>query len=403
MLLDPSESINNMGTLRVDVLDAANLPSADRNGYSDPFCKFELQDETIFKTQVQKKTLNPAWNEFFETEIPSRTSAKLKCKVYDWDFAGEDDHLGDTYVDLSMLEPFRPQEVNLPLDGKSGTVRLRLLFRPSYITRTRQGSSTFSGTFAMPHKIVSGVAGVPIKGVGMAASGIGMGVGKGASFIRNGFKSKRNGMEKNESLGTISVDDWSGTGNTGTTESHISGGRNVSDSLTPSHTRNQSVAAASIYSTAGGAAPTGTATFTVVSADGYPPSSNLMVVIKQLPKEKTIHKTKHIKSPQGGARFDESFTAPCSADTQFQLQVRSHATFGADDMLGQTLFFVDESGAQQEKAIKAGSGQVIIKSNFVGKEGPGEAGAAGSPVRGSRRSFLNKRESGRVSREGTPN
>jgi Ca2+-dependent lipid-binding protein len=38
MRLDPSESFNNQGTLRVDVLDAADLPAADRNGYSDPYC-----------------------------------------------------------------------------------------------------------------------------------------------------------------------------------------------------------------------------------------------------------------------------------------------------------------------------------------------------------------------------
>lgn len=65
MTLDPSESINNMGKLRVDVLDASDLPSADRNGFSDPYCKFELNGKDVFKTKVQKKTLHPAWNEFF--------------------------------------------------------------------------------------------------------------------------------------------------------------------------------------------------------------------------------------------------------------------------------------------------------------------------------------------------
>ena len=60
MALDPSESINNMGKLRVDVLDASDFPSADRNGYSDPYCKFELNGKDVFKTKVQKKTLQPA-------------------------------------------------------------------------------------------------------------------------------------------------------------------------------------------------------------------------------------------------------------------------------------------------------------------------------------------------------
>jgi len=412
MQLDPSESINNMGSLRVDVIDGANLPSADRNGYSDPYCKFELNGETVFKTQVQKKTLHPVWKETFETEIPSRTAAKFRCKVYDWDFAGDADHLGVADIDLNLLEPFKLQEMNLVLDGKSGTIRIRLLFKPAYITRSRQGTSTFSGTFAVPGKIVTGVAGAPIKGVGLAASGIGAGVGKGASFIKHGFKSKKTVTDKGDSVGTIAADEVT-IANGGTVETQASAGTvNTSppstsqygDLLTPSHTRNKSVTAASIYSTAGGPAPTGNATFTIVSAEGYPPSSNVMVVIKQLPREKTIFKTKHIKSPSGSVTFDESFTAPCSADTQFQVQVKNHATFGSDDVLGQTLFFVDESGTQQEKIIKAGNGHVVIKSNFVGKEGSGEppSPASGRAQGGMRRSFLSKKESGRMSRDGTP-
>ncbi|KFY52897.1 hypothetical protein V496_08078 [Pseudogymnoascus sp. VKM F-4515 (FW-2607)] len=401
MLLDPSESMNNMGTLRVDILDGADLPSADRNGYSDPFCKFELNGENVFKTQVQKKTLTPVWNEFFETEIPSRTAADFKCKVYDWDFAGDDDHLGNAKIDLSTIEPFRPQELRIPLDGKSGSVRVRLVFRPSYITRSRHGTSTFSNNFAVPGKIVTGVAGVPIKGVGMAASGIGAGVGRGASFLKHGFKSSK--KDKHTSVASVIVEDTSANGaSPAGVETIVTGGAinaaPSSDSLAPSHTRNKSVTAGSIYSTAGGAAPTGSATITIVSADGYPPSSNIMVVIRQLPKEKQIYKTKHIKAPGGSVKFDETFSAACSADTQFQLQVKDHATFGSDEVLGQTLFFVDESGTQQEKIVTAGSGHVIVKSNFVQRE---EVGSE-SPARGLRKSLLGKKENGRASREGTP-
>ncbi|KFY82639.1 hypothetical protein V500_10413 [Pseudogymnoascus sp. VKM F-4518 (FW-2643)] len=401
MVLHPSESLNNMGTLRVDVLDGVDMPSADRNGYSDPFCKFELNGENVFKTHVQKKTLSPVWNEYFETEIPSRTAADFKCKVYDWDFAGDDDHLGDAKIDLSTIEPFRPQELKLPLDGKSGTIRVRLVFRPAYITRTRHGTSTFSNNFAVPGKIVTGVAGVPIKGVGMAASGIGAGVGRGASFLKHGFKSKK---DKNNSVASVIVEDTSANGATPAgIETVVTGGAiNVApsgDSLAPSHTRNKSVTAGSIYSTAGGAAPTGSATITIVSADGYPPSSNIMVAIRQLPKEKQIYKTKHIKAPSGSVKFDETFSAACSADTQFQLQVKDHATFGSDEVLGQTVFFVDESGTQQEKIITAGTGHVVVKSNFVQNETAGSE----SPARGGlRKSFLGKKENGRASREGTP-
>lgn len=89
MKLDPSESISNMGNLRVDILDAANLPSADRNGKSDPYCVFELDGKEVHRTKVQKKTLHPAWNEVFETKVASRTGAKLEVEIYDWDLSSK--------------------------------------------------------------------------------------------------------------------------------------------------------------------------------------------------------------------------------------------------------------------------------------------------------------------------
>ena len=174
MQLDPSESINNSGTLRVDVLDAADLPSADRNGFSDPYCKFRLNDKEVYKTKVQKKTLHPSWNEFFEVPVPSRTAANFTCDVYDWDFGDKADHLGATKINLTALDPFHSHEESYLLDGMSGAVRLKMLFKPAYVTRHRQGTSTFSGTFAPAGKVV----GAPVKVVGS----VGGGVVKGASF-----------------------------------------------------------------------------------------------------------------------------------------------------------------------------------------------------------------------------
>ena len=411
MTLDPSESINNMGKLRVDVLGASELPSADRNGYSDPYCKFDLNGHSVFKTKVVKKTLQPAWNEFFEVDVKSRTAAKFICNVYDWDFGEKADFLGGADINLEMLEPFKAQEVNLALDGKSGNVRLRLLFKPDYVTRSRQGSSTFSGTFAAPGKIVTGAAGAPIKGVGLAAHG----VGKGASFIRHGFKSKKkdgDDMNGSATLDTQDIESANSDGGSFGTPKRANGltdsvenatppGSSVSASL---HTRTKSFGASSIHSTAiGGPAPTGTASFSILSATGYPPSSNVMVIVKQQgAKSKIIHKTDRIKSPTGTVSFvekKESFKCACSADTQFIIEVKGHKPFGSDDDLGDGLFFVDESGTGQEKSVKAGSGQVTLKSSFVLSE---PSGFPDSPRTGFRRSLLSKKENGRTSREVTP-
>lgn len=161
-----------------------------------------------------------------------------------------------------------------------------------------------------------------------------------------------------------------------------------------------------MHSTAvgGSSAATGSANFTIVSATGYPASANITVYIKQLgAKPKVIHKTDHIKSSTGTVTFSdkkESFRCICTADTQFQIQVKGHNTFGSDDDLGETLFFVDESGTGQEKAITVGGGQVVVKSNFVHAEQ--QAAGADSPKSSFRRSLLTKKDSARNSRETTP-
>lgn len=408
MDLDPSESINNMGSLRVDVLDAEGLPSADSNGKSDPYAKFELNGEDVFKTKTQKKTLSPVWNEFFEVAVPSRTGAKFNLKVYDYDFADKPDFLGGAAINLEQLDPFKAKEIKLLLDGKSGSIRLRLLFRPDYVTRSRMGTGTFSGTFGTPGRIVTGVAGAPIKG-GVAVAGVvGHGVGKGASFIKRGFTGRKKDGESSEStpsstfdiptITTSNGDTGPGSGLKRSAGIGLDGERPQTPTLNANgHNRTSSMGAMSVHSVAPGGAGSGTATFQIISATGFPPASDVYVMVRQLtPKEKTVGKTKHHKAPSGQIRFDETFKHQCSPDTQFKIEVKDHNTFGSDDDLGEAPYFVDDTQSSGEKEIKVGAGTVVIKSAFV--ETPS---ANDSPRGGMRRSFLSKREN-RGSREVTP-
>ncbi|KAL3465175.1 C2 domain-containing protein [Aspergillus heterothallicus] len=401
MKLDPTESINNMGTLRVDVLDAADLPSADRNGYSDPYCKFRLDGKEVFKTKVQKKTLHPAWNEFFEAPIKSRIGADFRCDVYDWDFGDKADYLGGVPINLEMLDPFQAQEVTLTLDGKSGAIRLKLLFKPTYVMRSRQGSSTFSGTFATPGKIV----GAPVKGVGF----VGGNVIKGASFLKHGIMSKIRGddsssddeREQKDVPSAILVDGETPPNSTPKSELH--------------HSRTRS--GASHYGDrlsigGGGKGETGTASITVVSATGYPPNANVRVLVRAVgPKgAKEVLKSKAIKSGGGPVHFDPS-NETCrvhntTADAQYQIRVVDHSTFGSDSVLGEAVFFVGDQGsvAGQDKSINVGSGTVSIRSSFTIPDGGLRPGTAYSTTgdntsevmdspdsRKPRRSFLSKR------------
>lgn len=392
MELDPSESINNMGSLRVDVLDADDLPAADRNGFSDPYCIFNLNDKQVFKTKVQKKTLHPAWNEYFETPVSSRTAANFRVKVMDWDAAGGDDLLGEANINLEIIDPFKPSEVVLRLDGKSGALRLKMLFKPDYVRRSRQGSSTFSGTFAAPGKVI----GAPVKGVGL----VGGGVVKGASFLRHGFKSKKGSRDMANGTLTSEEEEPATDGvalglpsNPGPTFER-SPSQTPRIPQTPPHGRTRSFGAASTASAAGGTPPrpsAGTATFNILSASGYSPSAKVQIHVRQMAPKKDVHKTKGIKSPSGTVQWDsENFKVNCAPDTQFQLIVKNDKTFG-DETLGEALFFVDDSAMGSEKTVNVGSGQVTLKTHFIQAEaGFNERGLKDSPRATQRKSFLQK-------------
>lgn len=394
MNLDHSESINNMGNLRVDILDADDLPAADRNGFSDPYCKFNLNGKDMYKTKTQKKTLHPAWNEYFECPIKSRTAANFKLAVFDWDMGDKDDLLGEAAMNLDLLEPFKPSEVVLRLDGKSGVIRLKMLFKPDYVIRSRQGSSTFSGTFAAPGKIV----GAPVKGVGKVGGAVGGGVVKGASFLRHGFKGRKDSREV--SNGDIEPPEIE--------EPRTNGGSAVATPLgtpqrappiledspsmpqTPPPVRQKSFGAASTMSAMGGApsrGEAGSAMFLVQSATGFPATSKIQVHIKQVSAKgaKEVHKTKGVKSSTGEVTWDnEMFKVACSADTQFQVQVKDDKFLG-DHILGEALFFIDDSAAGGEKTVKVGEGNVTIHTTFM----HAEESVPGSPK--NRRSLLSRR------------
>lgn len=409
MKLDPSESINNMGTLRVDVLDASNLPAADRNGKSDPFCVFELNGEKVHKTEVQKKTLHPAWNEFFECKVPSRTAADFKVSVMDWDFAGDADFLGMSPLDLAVLEPFKPTPVNIKLRGKKGQegnfgeLRLRFVFRPTYVTRSRQGSSTFSGTFAVPGKIVTAV---PMKGISLAADGVGTvagGIFKGASFIKSGFSRKKESVDEEEeaikemdeagkaiaqggALKTASKSELVAAANSAGEDAPMgaSADRHLSAQESPSrrrgsfvggtspHRRDKSTSSnyrASMSGGASGGAESGTGRIRLISATGFPTSANVQARIKVAGKSKEIFKTKGIKG--GEVNWNEEFVTHCTADQQFIVRVLDDHFIRGDKDLGEAMFVLDDSGRGGEMVLSVGEGKVTIKATF-------EAGSTGS-------------------------
>lgn len=365
MQLDPSESFNNQGSLRVEVLDAADLPAADRNGFSDPYCKFKLNGEQVYKTKIQKKTLHPAWNEFFEAPVRSRTAANFHVDVYDWDFGDKADYLGGAAIDLNILEPFQAQEVTLGLDGKSGAIRLKMLFKPSYVTRSRQGSSTFSGTFSVPGKVV----GAPVKGVGKGAVFVGGNVAKGASFLTRGFKRRTASHTVQDDANGDVADIRNTSMDVPDTPTSPNGKMSVDSSVardSTSHQRQRSSGAASQAP----AAESGTASISVISASGFEEDTKLEVRVMHEVAGKgsnQIIRTKAIKAKSGEVVWGEEDVKKlsCSASDWFKVIVKEAKTFGSDD-LGEAQFFLDDQGTGgAPKEVKIGDkGVVLLRAAF---------------------------------------
>ena len=161
--------------------------------------------------------------------------------------------------------------------------------------------------------------------------------------------------------------------------------------MTPPHARTRSFGAASMASAAGGTpnkAEAGTAIFTILSASGYQGSSKLQIHVKQIGSKgaKEVHRTKGIKSSGGEAQWQsETFKLSCFPDTQFQVVVKEDKFLG-DDILGEALFFIDDSSSGGEKTVNVGPGKVTLNTAFT----PAEGSLNNSPRAAQRKSFLSR-------------
>ncbi|KAI0666337.1 tricalbin [Trametes maxima] len=185
--LEPRESVNNQGLLRVDLLDGHSIHAADRGGKSDPFVVFHLNGQRVYKSQTKKKTLTPEWNENFVVQVPSRAGADFQLEVFDWNQIEQAKSLGAAKIELGDVEPFTAVERTIPLShakhGDKGEIRVRLLFTPEIIVKSRKNTSTFT------------TAGRAMTQIGHLPVGAGKGVFHGVTGV---FK-KHGGSSSSES------------------------------------------------------------------------------------------------------------------------------------------------------------------------------------------------------------
>lgn len=172
VVLEPRESMNNMGTLTVEVIGANGLLAVDRGGKSDPYALFTLNGQKAHKTEKKTKTLAPKWDEDFDTLVPSRVAARFEVEVFDWNQIERDESLGRANIDLADLEPFQATERVLNLqqtDSTKGTVTIRMVFKPHFFAQSRKNTSTFS----VAGRAATQVGGLPFNVIKGTAHGVG--------------------------------------------------------------------------------------------------------------------------------------------------------------------------------------------------------------------------------------
>lgn len=92
--------------LSVTIVGAMGLPSADKNGTSDPYCECEILNraDTTFKTPVIKKTLSCQWNH--EGKLAGLTpNDQIKFTVYDEDKKDKKELLGTVNLPYQAVFP----------------------------------------------------------------------------------------------------------------------------------------------------------------------------------------------------------------------------------------------------------------------------------------------------------
>ncbi|CAG8818892.1 26647_t:CDS:2, partial [Racocetra persica] len=213
--VDPSESVNNMGALRVTVKSAENLPAADRSGTSDPFAYIYLNGEKIHKTKHVKKTLNPVFeNEDFAVNVLSRTSDKFHIEIWDWNKVEISTKLGTGTLDLSDLPTFEKVDRRVQLyDPKTsepaGFINLSVLFTPQFITKKKLTTGSIAGATRTITNIGTGIGGTVVSGgdtffrsgagfVSSGASSVAGAVGSGFGLLKK--KDKDDKLKNGDSL-----------------------------------------------------------------------------------------------------------------------------------------------------------------------------------------------------------
>jgi len=119
-------SFSNIGAcLNITLKELRNLVAKDVSGYSDPYCRLKIGDQT-FKSTTKFNTLDAVYGEHFQF-LDVKPDQILEVWVYDYDRVGSDEHLGHVEIPLLGIKSAPGSTVEDSWDLKdtaSGSVQL---------------------------------------------------------------------------------------------------------------------------------------------------------------------------------------------------------------------------------------------------------------------------------------
>lgn len=143
--------------VKLEILEGADMKRSDPNGLADPFVKGCL-GAYQFKTKIQKKTLNPKWQEEFKIPILSWDSPnQLVLDVCDKD-TFHDDELGDCRINVSNLRGGQRHDKWISLENvKMGRLHVAItVVDLDTGSKEREMEQLIDDQSSMQHKDVNG-------------------------------------------------------------------------------------------------------------------------------------------------------------------------------------------------------------------------------------------------------
>ena len=411
------DTFEDTGLLKLNLIGAKNLLSADTNGKSDPFILGYVDGKKVFKTKVKKKTLNPEFDEIFTVPIRSRKRQEIELKVYDWDMAGSNDYLGSTIIKLNDNEEDKVIESSLETQG---SIIYKYDFTVGYIKPNSsvlipvEEDSTLSQTMNMLNyaptvgidavgkagNLAGGLASNAVGGAtGIVSGGVTGGMNK-ISEIENGalkklihkdgedagfgshlklkppgflHKSRKSidedrTLKSKKSISTMNDDNRSR--HLRVPSSPGINNNNKNTSFDAQSRGRSSIDAVSVNTNAFNGSNSITGRLTIIEMKGITSVEDTVFIkvtmVSSNGTEKVIFKTRKYKIKDGHVKWNENVLFKCDTEGKIVFTLATHHTFGkGDEIASGEILLRDVSGIRDNVVINMNIGNLIVNFNYA--------------------------------------